>query len=240
MRPINILILLFSILTTTIISISQSVMAKENVDNKINSKLWFIEGRFQKSFSEGVKFNDSDPTDTRVVSATGQEWDNLDSKGIAIGRFFNEGKVSFSLGYEDFGTSNKKMKTSLLQDGNTVTNTVLPMDMNNIIVELGYNIPLSKNIFAIGLAGLGQANINSKKYSADGVGNGQGTGQKVSNSSFRFGVGLGYNVSNYGQIICAIQYSDYGDMKISTGDATQIISSEVSATEASIRYRIKF
>jgi len=239
MRPINILILLFSILTTTIISISQSVMAKENVDNKINSKLWFIEGRFQKSFSEGVKFSDSDPTTTKIISGTGEEWDKLDSKGIAIGRFFNEGKVSLSLAYENFGTSNRKFLTSTLQDGTIINNVVLPMDMKNIIVEVGYNIPLSKNIFAVGLAGLGQANINSKLYSAAGVG-GQGTVKKVNNISSRFGVGLGYNVSNYGQIICAIQYSDYGDSKVSTGDATQIVSSEVSATEASIRYRIKF
>tara|TARA_B110000046_G_scaffold174422_1_gene198132 strand:- start:2446 stop:3165 length:720 start_codon:yes stop_codon:yes gene_type:complete len=239
MRQLNIIILLFSILTTTIISISQSVLAKENIDNKINSKLWFIEGRFQKSFSEGVNFSDSDTTDTKIVSETGVAWDNLDSKGIAIGRFFNEGKISFSLGYEDFGTLNRKMLTATQQNGTVVPDIVLPMSMNNIIVEVGYNIPLSKNIFAVGLAGLGQASINSKLYSVNGVG-GIGTAKKVNNTSSRFGVGLGYNVSNHGQIICAIQYSDYGDSQVITGDSTQIFSSEVSATEASIRYRIKF
>ena len=126
--------------------------AQEN-QNEGAQKTWFVEGRYQKSISESEGFNDKDTSNSKVVSATGEKWDNLDSTGIAIGKFFDDGNISLSIGYENFGTVNKTHATLTQQNGTVVSNVVLPMDITNMMIEFGYNIPISENVFVMGLAG---------------------------------------------------------------------------------------
>ena len=64
------------------------------------SDKWFVEGRYQKSISE-TGFTDKDKTNTKVISATGEKFDNLDSAGVSLGKYFNDGQSSLSIGYED-------------------------------------------------------------------------------------------------------------------------------------------
>ena len=79
-----------------------------------------------------------------------------------------------------------------------------------------------------------------KKYSAGGTA-GQGSAKEVKNTSTRFGVGFGYNISPSTAIIGIVQQSDYGDAEVLVGSSAQtIFASEVNATEASVRLRVAF
>ena len=208
--------------------------------NEGGQKSWFVEGRYQKSISESEGFNDKDTSNSKVVSATGEKWDNLDSTGIAIGKFFDDGNISLSIGYENFGTVNKTYTTATQQNGTVISNVILPMEISNMMVEFGYNIPISDDMFVMGLAGFGQAKINSKKYSAGGTA-GQGAAKEVKNTSTRIGVGFGYNISPTTAIIGVVQKSDYGNAEVLAGSAPRtVFASEVNATEASVRLRVAF
>jgi hypothetical protein len=206
------------------------------------SDKWFVEGRYQKSISESTGFTDKDPSNTKVISATGEKFDNLDSAGFSLGKSFNDGRSSLSIGYESFGTVNKSFTTATQQNGVVISNVVLPMDITNIMVELGYQVPISQNLFAVGLVGLGQATIDSKTYSAAGF-TGLGTATEVTNTSTRLGIGVGYKLSATTSIIGLVQQSDYGDATLNLGTPTDTnldFDSEVNATEASIRLRVSF
>jgi hypothetical protein len=206
------------------------------------SDKWFVEGRYQKSISESTGFTDKDTSDTKVISATGEKFNNLDSAGVSLGKYFNDGQNSLSIGYESFGTVNKSFATTTQQNGAVGSNVVLPMDITNIMIELGYQVPISQNLFAIGLVGVGQAKINSKKYSVSGF-TGLGTAKKVTNTSTRVGIGVGYKLSATTSIIGLVQKSDYGDATLNAGQATDTdldFDSKVNATEASVRLRVSF
>ena len=215
--------------------------ADDQNDGGSVQKSWFLEGRYQESLSETDGFNDAETDNTRIVSATGESLDDLGSTGVAIGRYFNNGKASLSLGYDKFGTVNKKFATATTEGVGVLDTVVLPMDVSNIMFELSYNVPLSTNMFAIGLIGLGQSTISSKQYSANGV-SGLGVAKEVKNTSSRFGLGLGYNVSEKVQIIALAQSSKYGDAEVNTNTAANPVAftSKVGAVEASIRIRLTF
>ena len=206
------------------------------------SDKWFVEGRYQKSISESTGFTDKDKTNTKVISATGEKFDNLDSAGVSLGKYFNDGQSSLSIGYESFGTVNKSFTTTTQQNGTVVSNVALPMDITNIMIEAGYQVPISQNLFAVGLVGVGQAKINSKPYSAAGL-TGLGTAKEVTNTSTRLGIGVGFKLSATTSIIGLVQRSNYGDATLNLGAATDTqfdFDSEVNATEASIRLRVSF
>ena len=229
------------ILSVMLLTPPQLVLADDQNDGGLALKSWFVEGRYQKSLIEVDGFNDAATDNTRIVSGTGESWDNLDSTGVAIGRYFNDGKASLSLGYDKFGTVNKKFATATAVSGAVTRNIVLPMDVSNIMFELSYNVPISADMFAIGLIGLGQSTISSKQFSI-GATTGLGTAKEVKNTSSRFGLGLGYNVSEKVQMIALAQSSKYGDSDVNTNTAANPVAftSEVGAIEASIRIRVGF
>lgn len=210
----------------------------ENVgsENSVSSS-WFVEGRYQKSISESTGISDNDTTAARIASGTGEKWDNLDSVGIAIGRTFKQGNLGLSLGYESFGTVNKSYTTLTQQNGTVINNVVTPMDIRNFMVEVSYKIPLSDGVFAMGLAGVGNAIIDSKRYTVGGVIDPAGSAREVTNTSTRFGVGIGYQINEKTSIIAVAQKSDYGDAEVLSPTT---ISTDVNATEASIRLRYSF
>lgn len=229
------------ILSVMLLTTPHLAFADAQNDGGLAQKSWFVEGRYQKSLNETDGFNDTAADNTRVVSATGESWGNLDSTGVAIGRYFNGGKASLSLGYEKFGTVNKKFATTTDVLGNVSTNAVLPMDVDNIMFELSYNVPISADMFAIGLVGLGQSTISSKQFSIGAI-TGLGIAKEVKNTSSRFGLGLGYNVSEKVQIIALAQSSKYGDAEVNTNTVANPVAftSKVGAVEASIRLRLAF
>ena len=229
------------ILSVMLLTAPQLALADDQNDGGLALKSWFVEGKYQKSLSEVDGFNDAATDNTRIVSGTGESLDNLDSTGVAIGRYFNDGKASLSLGYDKFGTVNKKFATATAVSGAVSNDVVLPMDVSNIMFELSYNVPISADMFAIGLIGLGQSTISSKQFSI-GATTGLGVAKEVKNTSSRVGLGLGYNVSEKVQIIALAQSSKYGDAEVNTRTAAspQAFTNEVGAIEASIRIRLAF
>ncbi|MDB3879940.1 porin family protein [Alphaproteobacteria bacterium] len=215
--------------------------AGDQNDGESSHKSWFVEGRYQKSLSEADGFNDTTSDNTRVVSGTGESWSNLGSTGVAIGRYFNDGKASLSLGYDRYGTVNKSFATATEVSGRIINNIVLPMDVSNIMFELGYNVPITADMFAIGLIGLGQSTINSKGFSVGGT-TIQTFEKEVTNTSSRFGLGLGYNVSEKVQIIALAQSSKYGDAETNVNTVANPVAftTKLGAVEASIRIRVAF
>ena len=105
------------ILSVILLATPHLAFADNQNDGGLAQNSWFVEGRYHKSLSETDGFYDADPTTARIVSATGESLDNLDATGIAIGRNFNEGKASISLGYDKFGTVNKKFATTTAASG---------------------------------------------------------------------------------------------------------------------------
>ena len=131
-------------------------VADEADEQHKHTNAWFVEGRYQKSISESSGFKDKATSNRRIVSATGEKWDNLDSVDIAIGKSFDDGKLTLSLGYENFGTVNKTYATATQQNGTVERNVTLPMDITNMVVEFGYNMPITESFFAVGLLDLGK------------------------------------------------------------------------------------
>jgi hypothetical protein len=220
----------------------QLALADDQNDGGLALKSWFVEGKYQKSLSEVDGFNDGATDNTKNVSSTGETFDDLNSAGLAVGRYFNDGKFSLSLGYDKFGTVNKRFASTTSRANQTTNNIVLPMDISNIMFELSYNVPISADMFAIGLIGLGQAAISSKQFTFQEQPGLQGLAKEVTNTSSRFGLGLGYNVSDKVQIIALAQSSKYGDAEVNTGTVANPVAftSKVGAVEASIRIRVGF
>ena len=206
------------------------------VENSISSS-WFVEGRYQKSISESTGISDNDTAASKIVSGKGEKWDNLDSVGIAIGRTFKHGKLGVSLGYESFGTVNKSYTNLTQQNGTVINDIVTPMDITNFMVELSYKIPISNEVFVMGLAGVGNATIDSQRYTVGGVIDPNSSAREVTNASSRFGIGIGYQINEKTSIIAVAQKSDYGDAEVLSPTT---ISTDVNATEASVRLRLSF
>ena len=194
---------------------------------------WFAEGRFNTSVSESTSIYDAD-TDP-VVSSTGDSWSGRDSMGMALGYSYGNGS-SFSIGYETFGTANLKLTTATTRSGSVITNVDLPVKVTNIILEYSHQFPISDSLFAIGVLGLGQAEKQSKTYTASGTSN-LGTPKTTTDMSTRFGLGMGYNLSEKVQIIGIAQQSNYGYSEILS---PLVFKSKVSGIEASVRLRVLF
>jgi len=198
---------------------------------------WFAEFKYQKSIDEDAGWNDQETGSGKVVSTVGEEWDGIDSYGLAIGYTLENGNTNISLGYENFGTSNWKATSFTTQGGSTSNNIVAPMKMTNMMLELSQNYPMGDKWFLSALVGVGQSTIESQPYTVDGTT--YGTGVETNHTSTRFGAGVGYQLSDKAKIIAMVQRSDYGrsDVKSNTG---VIFETEAVATEVGIRLRISF
>ena len=205
--------------------------------NEDEGSHWLFEARYQKSFNEtSDKWKDYD-TGTPVLSTTGEEWNNLDSYGIAIGHSFGSKNTNISLGYEILSDKELRFATASDSGGVCCTGVKFPMDITNIMIELTHNIPITDNSYLIGLIGVGQSTIDSDRFTVNGTI--QGTAKEVTNTSTRFGIGAAYLLSENVHLIGMLQQSDYGD-----GEVTQASGfawkNDVSTSEASIRLRWLF
>ena len=201
---------------------------------------WFAEGRYNISVSEKTSWSDADTTNSKLVSTTGASWSSRDGGGLALGYQYADGLSAFSVGWESLGTSNLKFATGTLASGTVISNYNLPVKTTNIMLEYSRNFPITDNFFAIGVLGVGMAKVKTAKYTLTGN-TGAGTPKEVTNTSTRFGLGLGYSLSEDTQIISVVQQSNYGDAEIKAGSSsTSLFAAKVSGVEASIRLRVMF
>ena len=199
---------------------------------------WFAEFKYQKSIDEDAGWKDNDTSSSKVVSTVGEEWDGIDSYGIAFGYTLENGNTNLSLGYENFGTSNWKASSFTQQNGSSSNNLILPMKMTNIMFELSQNYPMGNKWFLSALVGVGQSTIESERYTVDGTA--FGTGVETNHTSTRFGVGAGYQLSEKAKLIAMVQRSDYGRSEVRTTSGTTVFETEAVATEVGIRLRVSF
>jgi len=200
---------------------------------------WFAELKYQKSIDEDAGWKDNDTSSSKVVSTVGEEWDGIDSYGLAVGYTLENGNTNLSLGYENFGTSNWKVTSFTNQGGSSFTNAILPMKMTNIMFELSQNYPMGDKWFLSALVGVGQSTIESQRYTVAGTPN-NGTGVETNHTSTRFGVGAGYQLSEKAKLIAMVQRSDYGRSEVRTTSGTTVFETEAVATEVGIRLRVSF
>ena len=201
---------------------------------------WFAEFKYQKSINEDAGWKDNDTGSTKVVSTVDEEWDGIDSYGVAFGYTLENSNTNLSLGYENFGTSNFKTTSFTNQGGTSYGKATLPMKMSNIMIELSQNYPLGDQWFLTALAGIGQSTIKSKPYSIVGTGSNLGTAVESQHTSTRFGVGAGYNLSENVKLIAMAQRSDYGRSEVKTPINQTIFETEAVATEVGLRLRVSF
>ena len=221
--------------------ISAALMAPQiakSDSNEDEGSHWLFEARYQKSFNEtSDKWKDGDTTSGTVLSTTGEEWNNLDSYGIAIGHSLGSKNTNISLGYEILSDKELRFATASDITGVCCTGVKFPMDITNIMIELTHNIPMSDNSYLIGLLGVGQSTIDSDRFTVNGTV--QGTAKEVTNTSTRFGIGAAYVLSENVHLIGMLQQSDYGESEVTQASGYSW-KNEVSTSEASIRLRWLF
>jgi hypothetical protein len=220
------LLLVGLVSTTAFLTIAES-SADENGDG-----LWFIEGRYSKSFNEKVGWTDLD-TVTPVAGTTGNARNNLNSMGLAVGFNVNNGRTGISVAHETF--NNKTFSFLIPASGNA--NISMPMKLKNQMIEVSHKLPLTQKTFFMTLLGLGKSRIKTDKYSVNGTLS--GTGKTVSNTSTRLAGGLGYTINKNTQLLLMLQKSDYGDSEVIQSN-NAIFKTNVSTMEASFRVRLNF
>ena len=222
-----------------------------NADTQSNGQgNWFIEGRYQKSLSEASGWKDNTVGGIyRYSTATGEGWESLNSVGAAIGRRFANQKTSLLLTYEDFGTSDWKADT--FTDDNTLFpytygKTVFPVDISNIMLEVQQEYVLSDDLNFVLVLGAGQSSLESDKYSLT-ITRGDpssavlvGKGISKTNTSYRYGGGLLYSLSEKTQLAGVLQKSEYGKAEVWNENIDGKIEFDTYAIEASMRLRYLF
>jgi hypothetical protein len=222
-----------------------------NADTQPNGQgNWFIEGRYQKSLSEASGWKDNTVVGIyRYSAATGEGWESLNSVGASIGRRFANQKTSVLLTYEDFGTSDWKADT--FTDSNTLFpytygKTVFPVDISNIMLEVQQEYVLSDDLNFVLVLGAGQSSLESDKYSLT-LTRGDpssarlvGKGISKTNTSYRYGGGLVYSLSEKTQLIGVLQKSEYGKAEVWNENINNKIEFDTYAVEASMRLRYLF
>lgn len=229
---------MFNFSTITLLSalLIAPQIAKSDSHDSADSH-WLFEARYQKSFNEtSDKWKDGD-TSTPILSTTGEEWNNLDSYGIAIGHSLGSKNTNISLGYEILSDKELRFATASDSGGVCCTGVKFPMDITNIMIELTHNIPMTDNSYLIGLVGVGQSTIDSDRFTVSG--GLQGTAKEVTNTSTRFGIGAAYILSENVHLIGLLQQSDYGESEVTQASGFAW-KNEVSTSEASIRLRWLF
>lgn len=193
--------------------ILNSAIASTNIDKK-----WFIEAKFQKSIVEGTGWSSTEydtpgSSSSQIQSTSSQKWNGIDASGIFIGQLFREGKISVSVGYENYGSSSWRTGQFTAKDGRIFDASEYPMKMHNFMVEIAQYYPLNENRFLFALAGVGQSIIKTGVFSKTLSGvtvSGTMENRRVENFSKRLGAGLGYKLSSQIQLVGTLQYSDYG------------------------------
>ena len=61
-----------------------------------------------------------------------------------------------------------------------------------------------------------------------------------SDTSIRFGAGLGYKLSETTTLLTMVQYTNYGTAELKTGGNASTTSVDVEATELSVRVKFDF
>ena len=163
--------------------------------------------------------------------------------GFAVGKRFDD--LSVSLAYETMGVT-YDLSGSVQADGDVfLSGTESDFDVDTFMLEVDYTQQINESLNWTMLAGVGQTTFD---FSANGTripaANGTTTivGNVADNSdtSIRFGAGLGYKLSETTTLLTMVQYTNYGTAELKTGGNASTTSVDVEATELSVRVKFDF
>ena len=118
-------------------------------------------------------------------------------------------------------------------------------DVDTFMLEIDYTQQINESLNWTALAGIGQTTFdfsanNTRIPAADGTTTIVGNVADNSDTSIRFGAGLGYKLSETTTLLTMVQYTNYGTAELKTGGNASITSVDVEATELSVRVKFDF
>ena len=202
--------------------------------------------RFNYAITSDVGGSDQDVgDDNEVVTFNGDGIEGDSGFGFAVGKRFDD--LSVSLAYETMGVT-YDLSGSVQADGDVfLSGTESDFDVDTFMLEVDYTQQINESLNWTMLAGVGQTTFD---FSANGTripaANGTTTivGNVADNSdtSIRFGAGLGYKLSETTTLLTMVQYTNYGTAELQTGAGAALttLSVDVEATELSVRVKFDF
>jgi len=205
---------------------------------------WTADLRFNYAITSDAGGSDQDVgDDNEVVTFNGDGIEGDSGFGFAVGKRFDD--LSVSLAYETMGVT-YDLSGSVQADGDVfLSGTESDFDVDTFMLEVDYTQQINESLNWTMLAGVGQTTFD---FSANGTripaANGTTTivGNVADNSdtSIRFGAGLGYKLSETTTLLTMLQYTNYGTAELKTGGNASITSVDVEATELSVRVKFDF
>ena len=205
---------------------------------------WTADLRLNYAITSDAGGSDQDVGDgNHLVTFNGDGIEGDSGFGFAVGKRFDD--LSVSLAYETMGVT-YDVSGSVQTDGDVqLPGTESDFDVDTFMLELDYTQQINESLKWTVLAGIGQTSFDFSANStripaADGTTTIVGNVADNSDTSIRFGAGLGYKLSETTTLLTMVQYTNYGTAELKTGGNASTTSVDVEATELSVRVKFDF
>ena len=207
---------------------------------------WTADLRLNYAITSDVGGSDQDVGDgNHLATFNGDGIEGDSGFGFAVGKRFDD--LSVSLAYETMGVT-YDLTGSVQADGDVqLPGTESDFDAETFMLEIDYTQQINESLNWTALAGIGQTTFdfsanNTRVPLANGTTFITGNVADNSDTSIRFGAGLGYKLSETTTLLTMVQYTNYGtaDIKIGSGADLTTTSVDVEATELSVRVKFDF
>jgi len=200
--------------------------------------------RFNYAITSDVGGSDQDVgDDNELVTFNGDGIEGDSGFGFAVGKRFDD--LSVSLAYETMGVT-YDLSGSVQADGDVqLPGTESDFDVDTFMLELDYTQQINETLKWTVLAGIGHTSFDFSANStripaANGSTTITGNASDNSDTSIRFGAGLGYKLSETTTLLTMVQYTNYGTAELKIGAGATTTSVDVEATELSVRVKFDF
>lgn len=207
---------------------------------------WVADIRVNYVLTSDVGGSDQDVgDDNEIVTFNGDGIEGDSGFGFAVGKRFDD--LSVSLAYETMGVT-YDLTGSVQADGDVfLSGTESDFDVDTFMLEVDYTQQINEALNWTVLAGVGQTtfdfSVNGTSIpAANGTTRFLGNVADNSDTSIRFGAGLGYKLSETTTLLTMVQYTNYGTAELKTGAGASVTttSMDVEATELSVRVKFDF
>ena len=207
---------------------------------------WTADLRLNYAITSDVGGSDQDVGDgNHLVTFNGDGIEGESGFGFSVGKRFDD--LSVGLAYETMGVT-YDLSGSVQADGDVqLPGTESDFDVDTFMLEIDYTQQVNETLNWTVLAGVGQTTFDFSANStripaANGTTTIVGNSSDNSDTSIRFGAGLGYKLSETTTLLTMVQYTDYGtaELKIGAGAGLTTTSVDVEATELSVRVKFDF
>ena len=207
---------------------------------------WTADIRFNYALTSDAGGSDQDVgDDNEIATFNGDGIEGETGFGFAVGKRFDD--IGVSIAYEAMGAS-YDLSGSVQADGDIfLPGTESDFDVDTFMLEIDYTAKINEAFDWNVLAGIGQTTFDfsangTRIPAADGTTTSVGNVADNSDTSIRFGAGVGYKLSDTATLLTMVQYTNYGtaELKVGAGAALTTTSVDVEATELSMRIKFDF